>query len=81
MSATADEVQRAEASCAQYVDVIGHKYRAPAGEAPPARLQAELTNRRQFTAYLHELSAGFKQVRHGRDRTRRPLITSRTAFT
>ena len=42
------------------VDVIGHKYRAPAGETTPSRLQQELTNRRQYTAYLRELSEAFR---------------------
>ena len=35
------ELQAAEGSCQSYVDVIGHKYRAPKGESL-ARLQAEL---------------------------------------
>lgn len=56
------ELTHAEAVCEQYVDVIGHKYRAPVGEAAPSRLQQELTNRRQFTSYLQELATGFKQA-------------------
>ena len=57
---TAAELQGVEGLCEQYVDVIGHKYRAPvAGEAAPSRLQAELTNKRQYTAYLRELSTAF----------------------
>ena len=59
---TSTELQGAEATCDQYVDVIGHKYRAPAGEAAPQRLQQELTNRRQYTSYLQELELGFKQA-------------------
>jgi len=56
------EHQQSETVCGQYVDVIGYKYRAPSGEAAPARLQAELTNRRQYASYLHELAAAFKQA-------------------
>jgi len=60
---TSTELQHAENVCDQYVDVIGHKYRAPAGEAAaPSRLQQELTNRRQYTSYMQELAAGFKQA-------------------
>jgi len=59
---TSAELQQAEATCDQYVDVIGHKYRAPGGEAAPARLQQELTNRRQYTSYMQELANGFKQA-------------------
>ena len=59
---TSQELQAAEAACDQYVDVIGHKYRAPVGEDAPQRLQQELTNRRQYTSYLQELELGFKQA-------------------
>ena len=59
---TSSELQGAEGVCDQYVDVIGHKYRAPAGEAAPSRLQQELTNRRQYTSYLQELASGFQQA-------------------
>jgi len=54
------ELTQAETVCAQYVDVIGHKYRG--AEGAPSRLQAELTNRRQYAAYLHDLTTGFKQA-------------------
>jgi hypothetical protein len=59
---TSAELQSAEALCDQYVDVIGYKYRTPAGDAAPARLQAELTNRRQYTSYLQELAGSFRQA-------------------
>jgi hypothetical protein len=60
---TANELMNAEAVCDQYVDVIGHKYRATAeGAGAPSRLQQELTNRRQYMSYLHELADGFKQA-------------------
>ena len=59
---TSTQLQAAEGTCEQYVDVIGRKYRAPAGEAAPQRLQQELTNRRQYTSYLQELDTGFKQA-------------------
>ena len=62
-TAATAELQQAETVCGQYVDVIAHKYRAPAaGEAAPARLQAELTNRRQYASYLMELASTFKQA-------------------
>ena len=59
---TSAELTSAEGVCEQYVDVIGHKYRTPAGEAAPSRLQLELTNRRQYTAYLQELASSFKNA-------------------
>ena len=62
-TAATAELQQAETVCGQYVDVIAHKYRAPAaGEAAPARLQAELTNRRQYASYMMELASTFKQA-------------------
>ena len=59
---TSAALQAAETVCDQYVDVIGHRYRTPAGDAAPSRLQHELTNRRQYTSYLQELATGFKQA-------------------
>ena len=44
----------------QYVDVIAYKYKA-AGPLP-GRLQQELTNRRQYAAFLSQIDGGFKQA-------------------
>ena len=61
VAATSELTQHAEATCSQYADVIGLKYRMAADGEAPLRLQAELTNRRQYAAYLRDLGTGFKQ--------------------
>jgi len=67
------EIGEIDTLAQQYVDVIAYKY-ASAGPAP-GRLQAELTNRRQYGAFLSRLDAGFKQAGSHVEELTRMLLT------
>ena len=54
------EIGEIDTLAQQYVDVISYKY-STTGIAP-MRLQTELTNRRQYGAFLGRLDRGFKQA-------------------
>ena len=56
------EITEVEVLSQQYVDVISYKYSTAGDTAAPERLQAELTNRRQYAAFLARLDGGFKQA-------------------
>jgi len=70
-----EELEGAEVLCQQYADVIARKYQSPDDSGRPARLQQELTNRRQYISYLSQLDSAFKQAGSHAEQLTRMLLS------
>ena len=60
ISLVGEELTAVQTLCDQYGEVIANKYRS--SPERPVRLQEELTNRRQYVAYLRQIDEGLRQA-------------------